>query len=465
MLAPMSEMPFKLAVVGHTNVGKTSLMRTLLRDPSFGVVAPTAATTRQVERASIALAGREVVALYDTPGLEDAGEVLEWLERQPFERHQGLDRIREFLASDAAQGPLEQEARVLAQMLVSDAAVYVIDVREPVLGKYLDELHVLSLCARPILPLFNFMASPEAEPERWREALARLGMHAVVPFDTVIYAAGSERRLWESLIALAPDRRALFERLESDCVERSRQLRVAALRVVSELLIDAAGARRAVAPEAGDAALDQARSELHRAVHALEHETVRRLLTLYRFPEDLVEALPLPLDRSGWQPSLFDAELLRSLVRPATGGALAGAATGAVVDLGSGGLSLGAGTLGGLLLGSVGPGAWKLRGWLAERVRGRRVIALGDETLSHLAARAAALLDTLAERGHASVGRLQWQARIRPLWPGTRLPKALSQARLDRAGSALNGPPGAIREQLVEALAVELVGHDQSTAT
>ena len=30
--------PLKLAVVGHTNVGKTSLLRTLLRDRAFGEV-------------------------------------------------------------------------------------------------------------------------------------------------------------------------------------------------------------------------------------------------------------------------------------------------------------------------------------------------------------------------------------------------------------------------------------------
>lgn len=37
-----------VAVVGHTNAGKTSLMRTLLRDSHFGNVANTAGTTRHV---------------------------------------------------------------------------------------------------------------------------------------------------------------------------------------------------------------------------------------------------------------------------------------------------------------------------------------------------------------------------------------------------------------------------------
>ena len=48
-----------LAVVGHTNTGKTSLLRTLLRDGGFGEVADASATTRHVERAAVCDGGGE----------------------------------------------------------------------------------------------------------------------------------------------------------------------------------------------------------------------------------------------------------------------------------------------------------------------------------------------------------------------------------------------------------------------
>ena len=38
--------PLTLAVVGHTNVGKTSLLRTLTRDVGFGEVSHRPSTTR-----------------------------------------------------------------------------------------------------------------------------------------------------------------------------------------------------------------------------------------------------------------------------------------------------------------------------------------------------------------------------------------------------------------------------------
>ena len=55
----------KLAVVGHTNTGKTSLLRTLLRDMYFGEVKNAPATTRHVEKAMIndSQTGQGLVAL------------------------------------------------------------------------------------------------------------------------------------------------------------------------------------------------------------------------------------------------------------------------------------------------------------------------------------------------------------------------------------------------------------------
>ena len=41
--------PLTLAVVGHTNVGKTSLLRTLTRDVGFGAISHRPSTTQHVE--------------------------------------------------------------------------------------------------------------------------------------------------------------------------------------------------------------------------------------------------------------------------------------------------------------------------------------------------------------------------------------------------------------------------------
>src|SRR5574338_278541 len=174
-----------VAVVGHTNTGKTSLLRTLARDAGFGEVSDQAGTTRHVEGLRLMADGRPAVELYDTPGMEDAIALLERIDElaPPAERIDGPERIARFLATPEANGRFEQEAKVLRQLLASDAGLYVVDARDPVLPKHRDELELLAACPRPLLPVLNFVAAPDARSDDWRAALARLGLHAVVNFD------------------------------------------------------------------------------------------------------------------------------------------------------------------------------------------------------------------------------------------------------------------------------------------
>ena len=137
---PNRDLPLRMAVVGHTNTGKTSLLRTLTRDPGFGVVEDSPGTTRRVEGAHLLVDGSVAVELYDTPGMEDGIALLDYLDQlaKPGERIDGPERIRRFLISPESNRRFEQEARVLKKLLDCDAGLYVIDVRDPVMGKLKD---------------------------------------------------------------------------------------------------------------------------------------------------------------------------------------------------------------------------------------------------------------------------------------------------------------------------------------
>ncbi|MDZ4356934.1 MAG: GTPase domain-containing protein, partial [Variovorax sp.] len=71
--------PIRIAVVGHTNAGKTSLLRTLTRRVSFGEVSQRPGTTRHVESVDLEVNGQPAVRFFDTPGLEDAVALREHL--------------------------------------------------------------------------------------------------------------------------------------------------------------------------------------------------------------------------------------------------------------------------------------------------------------------------------------------------------------------------------------------------
>ncbi|MBR0567686.1 GTPase/DUF3482 domain-containing protein [Azoarcus sp. L1K30] len=426
-----------VAVVGHTNTGKTSLLRTLARDAGFGEVSDAAGTTRHVEGLRLMADGVPVVELYDTPGLEDAIALLEFIDAlvSPGERIDGPDRIGRFLASAEANARFEQEAKVLRQVLASDAALYVVDARDPVLPKHKDELTLLASAARPLLPVLNFVASPAARADDWHAALARLGLHAVVRFDTVAPAVDGERRLFETLATMMHAHRPALEALIADREEEAVSRRTSARRLVAELLIELAARRDLV--DADDAAdLQAAVHALRDSVRAREQACVDALLQLYRFRPGDARAAELPLADGRWDDDLFNPETLRQMgVRLGTGAA-AGAAAGVGIDLMTGGLTLGAAAA----LGAVAGGLWQTFGHYGERIaarlRGHHELTVDDAILRLVALRQRQLLIALEGRGHAAMTPIELSLDVTPAadadstdWRDGRLPDALRQAR------------------------------------
>lgn len=449
----------KLAVVGHTNVGKTSLLRTLLRDVGFGEVSHRPSTTRHVEGARLSVAGEALLELYDTPGLEDAIALLEHLERleRPGERLDGPARLARFLDSAEARQRFEQEAKVLRQLLASDAGIYVIDAREPVLAKYKDELAVLAGCGKPLLPVLNFTCAASQREGEWRDALARLGLHARVAFDTVAPPLDGERRLYESLGLLIESARPQLERLITDHEAQALARHEAAARLIAELLIDCAACRRSVASQP---ALEQGEiAALHRTVRQREQQCVDALLRLYAFRPDDAQPGELPLADGRWGDDLFNPETLRQLGIRVGGGMAAGAATGVGIDLMVGGVTLGAAALLGALAGGGLQTARNYGGRLLGKLRGQRELTLDDQILRLLALRQRQLLAALVQRGHAATTTIRLDSPQDDAWRRAALPDALHKARAHPEWSSLN--PDARLEQSerraqADALAAEL---------
>ena len=451
--------PLKLAVVGHTNVGKTSLLRTLLRDRDFGEVSHRPSTTRHVEGARLSVDGEPLLELYDTPGLEDAIALLDYLERleRPGERLDGPARLERFLQGSEARQRFEQEAKVLRQLLASHAGLYVIDAREPVLAKYRDELQVLAGCGKPLLPVLNFVASNQHREPEWREALARLGLHALVRFDSVAPPEDGERRLYESLALLLEEARPALQRLIDDQQAQREARRHSGKRLVAELLLDCAACRRSV--EAEPAAEARAIEALRQAVRQREQRCVEALLKLYAFRREDANAGDLPLLDGRWGDDLFNPETLKLLGVRLGSGVAAGAAAGAGVDLLVGGLTLGAAALAGAIAGGALQTARNYGSRLMGKLKGQRELTVDDAVLRLLALRQQQLMTALEGRGHAAQDSIRLAPADDNGWREGKLPEALRKARAHPQWSTLN--PGARvsqaeRQEQLEALVAEL---------
>ncbi len=428
--------PLKLAVVGHTNVGKTSLLRTLTRDVGFGAISHRPSTTQHVEGARLSVDGEALIELYDTPGFEDAVALYEYIEQLPktAERLDGPELLQRFLISSEARQRFEQEAKVLRQLLQSDAGFYVIDAREPVLAKYRDELAILTMCGKPLLPVLNFVNSTEQREPAWREVLARLGLHALVRFDTIAPPQDGEQRLYENLSLVLDSQRPRLQRLIEHNQTQVLVRRKAAYRLIAELLVDVSACRRSVHPDQ----LEEAIQNLHRDVRQREQTCVEALLKLYAFRKDDAQASALPLEEGRWGDDLFNPATMKQLGIKVGGGMAAGAATGVGIDLLTGGLSLGMATVVGAAVGGLTQTFRNYGERLKGKWRGERELTVNDSTLRLLAIRQQRLLNALEQRGHAAQARIQMDTPLEQQWREGELAQSLKTARAYPAWSSLN---------------------------
>ena len=113
----MTPEPLRFAIVGHTNAGKTSLLRTLTRNVDFGEVSDRPGTTRHAETIDLRLDGRVAVRFVDTPGLEDSVALLDYMQTLSAETRP--ERVRAFLA-----GPRDLRDRPVGEAVVVEVFVW-----------------------------------------------------------------------------------------------------------------------------------------------------------------------------------------------------------------------------------------------------------------------------------------------------------------------------------------------------
>nr|WP_198972407.1 GTPase/DUF3482 domain-containing protein [Xylophilus sp. ASV27] len=402
--------PIRIAVVGHTNAGKTSLLRTLTRRVDFGEVSERPGTTRHVETVELQVHGRAAVRFFDTPGLEDAVALREHLDAFAEPGAQPSERVRRFLRGPEALGVFEQEAKVLRALLQADAAFLVIDVREPVLPKFRAEVALLASCAKPVLPVLNFIRAAPGREADWRALLSDAGLHAVVRFDATAPFTGAERDLYQDLGTLLPAHRSALRGVVDFLDAEALARRHAACTRIATLLVETAALRRpASAEDWGDPQARQA------CIDRLQHEVLDRaqrgadaLLLLYGFRKGDAGEAPLPPLQGRWALDLFNPDALKDAGLLLGKGAAVGAALGVVADLAMAGLSLGAGAaLGGAVGGALAQGWGPFGRKLANLARGVRELSVEDGVLLLLAQRQLALLQALEQRGHADTRRIE----------------------------------------------------------
>lgn len=404
----MNKNVLSVAVVGHANAGKTSLMRTLLRDSEFGEVADQAGTTRHVEGSALTIDDSNSLVLFDTPGLEDSMRLLHILSSY-FEEQSvdGIERLHHFLAHLSDYPELDQEAKVLRALLNNDLIFYVIDLREPVLGKYRDELQILSYSAKPIIPVLNFTQQGAANIAEWKNQLARLNFHAFVTFDNVLFKFADELKIYRKMQSLLAEKEELLQQFIEQRQQQWGERFYAARLIVAELFVESA-CLRYQANNTGQE-IEKATLKLQEVVRKAEGRSVRRLLDLYQFRKEDLEKSHLPVEQGGWQLDLFSADNLQEFGIKLTGNIAKGAGVGVAIDLAAAGMTFGIATVTGGIAGALWGVKQRYYDEIQAKIKGARYICLNDVTLQVLWLRQKKLLTLLQKRGHASFSKIDYQ--------------------------------------------------------
>lgn len=439
-----------ISLVAHTNVGKTTLARTLLGRDVGEVRDEAHVTAEATPHTLLESAAGDRLLLWDTPGFGDserlarrlaqAGNPLGWLLTEVWDRW----RDRAFWASQHAV------RHVLGQ---TDVALYLVNAaEEPEDAAYLaPELQVLGLLHKPVLVLLNQLGAPgsaadeAAQLQRWQshvDALAArpgsVRVQAVLLLDAFARCWVQEAVLLQAVAAALPvAQQAAMARLIEAWAQHQRGVWQQAMALLAERLARAALDREVLQPGAlwraplqklGAALGLPAGDDPHaRAMAALAE---RLDAAIRRSTDALISLHGLGGAASG---DVLD-QLARHFARrePVSegkaalwGGAVAGALAGLKADIATGGLTLGGGLLAGGVLGALGA-AGAARG--VNRIRGlhQPLLAWDDTVLDALLR--SALLGYLAVAHHGR-GRGDWQPVEPPAAWGEAVDAALAGRR------------------------------------
>ena len=369
-------MNINLSLVSHTNVGKTTLMRTLTRQ-DIGEVADRPHVTEEAEsHVLLDTPEGDRLLLWDTPGFGDSARLLKrlrananpvgWLLTQVWDRFTD----RPFFCSQRAIRNVSEE---------SDVVLYLVNAaEEPAAAGYAEkELEILGWIGKPVVVLLNQMGPTRAreaqalEEERWsRHLAAHVTTREAIALDAFARCWVQEDRLLGVVGGvLAAPKRPAFERLRRawrarnlaafDAAMRSIATQLAAAAVDRETVDErgfTARARRWFASRGAegdqpDPVTERAMNTLARRLDQAVRENTDRLIALHGLSGRAREGV---LARLAGQ---FEVKQpLDVATSGAVGGMVSGALGGLAADLAFGGLTFGAGALIGGILGALGVG-------------------------------------------------------------------------------------------------------------
>ncbi|MFK7849376.1 MAG: DUF3482 domain-containing protein [Akkermansiaceae bacterium] len=368
----MSEGVPEFAVVGRVNMGKSAVIATLLEidDNELLRVGPTPGETTRAQVHPVIFGRKECVRFIDTPGFSQPVEAMRKIQKIAGKSNPDRESLREFIETEGHD--FVDEARLLQPLLDGAGVLYVVDPSRPLRDDFLAEMEILRWTGRPRLALMNQRGSVDPEDEeRWREKLGST-FNLVRTFDAHRARYDERLRLMKALLEIEERHRGQLEETIALIDLEWDERRDEAAEVVREFLAEALELRVSVRIEDRDERMptrrkqkeDDLKAKYFDRLRKMEKQCFSKLLEIYRHHLLKLESraetfrdIDLESEEVWMKWGLSRGQL--TLVAAATG-----AAGGAVVDISTGGLTHGIGTLVGGLGGAG--AAWFKGGMLPD---------------------------------------------------------------------------------------------------
>ena len=381
---PLGDNAIQWCLLSHTNIGKTSLARTLLAD-DVGEIQDAAHVTSQSQRYLLQRTAQgDELWLWDTPGFGDSvrlynrlqqqGNPLGWFLSNVWDRW----RDKPFYMSQRA---------LLAARDHADVMLYLVNAAEDPqdAGYWASEMRILQWMNKPVLVLLNQVGSDttaaqtQADLQRWRSATGEFAgmVQSVQVLDAFTRSWWHEKQVMDSIAPLLPAaKQPAYQRLLQDRATAQQQRESASLQALAAQLLQAATAQETVDTDDNNL-LQRAWGKVSSSVTQVvrgktagdEKISPQQAAAMQRLTQSLQQAdvastqTLLQLHHLDGQAASQIQQQLKDQLKISTpldlqtaslwGAVTAGAATGLGADMVAGGLTLGAGALVGALVGAA----------------------------------------------------------------------------------------------------------------
>lgn len=190
----------EIAIIGHPNEGKSSVLSTLAEDDSVRI-SPYPGETTVCRTFPVTIDAREILRFTDTPGFQSPGKVLAKLQTLEGTSSERLNQLVDYCQ---ASPELAEDHQLLIPIARGAAIIYVVNGARPIRGVDRDEMEIIRLIGKPRMAIINSKKDDSLHVAKWKDELAR-HFNSIRLFNAHRATYPERIRLLEALVSIDQD--------------------------------------------------------------------------------------------------------------------------------------------------------------------------------------------------------------------------------------------------------------------